>query len=56
MFQSRDVTFDEAYTPGVEKVLASTYVELEINEESTTRGSDDFPDRKQLSEDSPCSV
>ena len=25
---SRDVTFDEASTPGVEKEVASTYVEL----------------------------
>ena len=52
---SRDVTFDEASTPGVEKEVASTYVELEINEESTTRDSDDLPDREQLSEDSPVS-
>ena len=52
---SRDVTFDEASTPGVKKEVASTYVELEINEESTTRDSDDLPDREQLSEDSPVS-
>ena len=55
MVHSRDVIFDEASTPGVEKEVASTYVELEINEESTTRDSDDLPDREQLSEDFPVS-